>query len=66
MTAFLRYRNTVAHSGDTSNEEVITQDVYSRYRPFVRELMYCMHDRFLDGILNKKDIKNCEKMKSGV
>lgn len=50
MSAFLRYRNAAAHGADISNEEVITQDVYSRYRSLVRDLMYGIHDRFLDGI----------------
>lgn len=53
MGAFLRYRNAVAHGGDISNEEIITQDVYSRYRLLVRDLMYGMHDRFLYGISNE-------------
>lgn len=61
MTIFLRYRNAVAHGGDISNEEVITQDVYSRCRSLVKDLMYGIHDRFLDNILNKKYIKHCEK-----
>lgn len=52
MSAFLRYRNAVAHGGDISNEEIITQDVYSRYRSLVKDLMYGMHSRFLDGISN--------------
>lgn len=50
MIAFFRYRNGVAHGADISNEEVITQDVYSRYRSLVRDLMYGMHSSFLDGI----------------
>lgn len=53
ISAFLRYRNAVAHGADISNEEVIIQDVYSRYRSLVRDLMYGIHDRFSDGISNK-------------
>lgn len=50
LNDFLRYRHAIAHGGDISNEEAITQDVYSRYRSLVRDLMYGMHSRFLDGI----------------
>lgn len=60
LNDFLRYRHAIAHGGDISNEEAITQDVYSRYRSLVRDLMYGMHSRFLDGISNKtykKDIR---------
>lgn len=60
LNDFLRYRHVIAHGGDISNEEAITQDVYSRYRSLVRDLMYGMHSRFLDGISNKtykKDIR---------
>lgn len=60
MSNFLRYRNTVAHGGDISNEEVITQDVYSRYRSLVRDLMYGMHSRFLNGISNKTYMKDLD------
>lgn len=57
LSDFLLHRHTVAHGSDISNEEYITQDVYSRYRSLVGDLMYGMHSRFLDGISNKTYIK---------
>ena len=47
----------VAHGSDISNEEYITQDVYSRYRSLVGDLMYVMHSRLLNDISNKTYIK---------
>ena len=50
MDAFLRYRNGVAHGGDISSEEKIKKDVYAKYRIMLVDLMYEMHNKFLDGI----------------
>lgn len=57
LDTFIRYRNGVAHGGDISSEEKITQDVYSKYRKLVNDLMYAMHDRFIEGIQNKTYMK---------
>lgn len=53
LNTFLRYRNGVAHGGDISAEEKVTQDVYAKYRMLVNDLMYSMHDKFLEGIQNR-------------
>lgn len=53
LNTFLRYRNGVAHGGDISSEEKITQDVYAKYRMLVDDLMYSMHDKFMEGIQNR-------------
>lgn len=50
MTNFLRYRNAIAHGSDMSNEEVVSQDVYEKYRTMIRNLMYAMHEEFINGI----------------
>lgn len=57
LNDFLRYRHTVAHGGDVADEE-ITQEKYSRYRSMIRDLMYGMHDRFLEGINNRSYMKH--------
>ena len=57
MKTFLIYRNAVAHGGDISNEEAMTQDKYNIYRTLIRDLMYGMHERFLDGISEKTYMK---------
>lgn len=57
LDTFLRYRNGVAHGGDISSEEKITQDVYEKYRKLVNDLMYALHDKFLDGIADQTFMK---------
>lgn len=58
LSNLLRYRNGIAHGGDISSEEIVTQDVYNRYRSLIRELMYGMHERFLKGILDQTYMKH--------
>lgn len=53
MSDLLRYRNGVAHGGDISSEEKVTQTVYNKYRQLVNDLMYEMHNRFMLGIENE-------------
>ena len=53
MKTFLRYRNGVAHGGDISNEEKVTQEVYNKYRKMISDLMYEIRDRFLYGLKNE-------------
>lgn len=43
MKTFLIYRNAVAHGGDISNEEAMTQDKYNNYRTLVRDLINGLH-----------------------
>ncbi len=57
LDIFIRYRNGVAHGGDISSEEKVTQDVYSRYRKLVNDLMYAMHDKFMEGIQRQTYLK---------
>lgn len=57
LNIFLRYRNGVAHGGDISSEEKVTQEVYAKYRTLVNDLMYALHDKFMDGIQNQTFMK---------
>ncbi len=57
MENFLRYRNGVAHGGDISAEEKITQEVYSRYRKLVVDLMYAIHEKMMKGLENQTYLK---------
>lgn len=57
LDTFLRYRNGVAHGGDISSEEKVTQEVYSRYRKLIGDLMYALHDKFMEGIQNQTYLK---------
>ena len=57
LDSFLRYRNGVAHGGDISSEEKVTQEVYSKYRKLVGDLMYAMHDKFMGGIQSQTYLK---------
>jgi len=58
LRTFLRYRNGVAHGGDISSEEKVTQDVYVKYKNLVLDLIYALHAKFLDGIQNKTYLKS--------
>jgi len=50
MKSFLRYRNGVAHGGDISSEEKITQEVYNKYKNLVKDLMYAIHGKMMQGL----------------
>ena len=66
LNTFVRYRNGVAHGGDISSEEKISQDVYSRYRQLISDLMYAIHDRFLVAIQDKRYLgENHKNNRSG-
>lgn len=58
LNRFVKYRNSVAHGGDISSEEKITQTLYSYYRHLISDLMYEMHNKFIDGINERKYLKN--------
>ena len=49
----LRYRNGISHGGDLTNEEIVTQDVYNKYKKLIVDLMYGVHDAFIEGINSK-------------
>lgn len=53
LKTFLRYRNSVAHGGDVSAEEKVTQDVYTKYKKLVTDLMYEIQDRMTSGLKQK-------------
>ena len=65
LNSFVRYRNSIAHGGDISSEEKITQDVYTRYRKLVSNLMYEIHDRFMTA-LNEQTYLNAKQKTVGV
>lgn len=50
MDFFLKLRNTVAHGGDLVSEEKVNQSVYNRFRNLVRDLMYEIRLKMLDGL----------------
>ena len=53
LKTFLRYRNGVAHGGDISSEEKITQDTYAKYKKLVIDLMYAISEKMMEGITNQ-------------
>lgn len=53
MRTFLRYRNGVAHGGDLTSEEKVTQAVFSKYKKLVIDLMNGLYDKFEKGIEEK-------------
>jgi hypothetical protein len=57
MKTFLDYRNGIAHGGDISAEEKVTQNVYTKYRKLVVDLMYNIHERMMKGIENETYLK---------
>lgn len=57
MKTFLRYRNAVAHGGDISSEEKVTQEVYGKYKKLVLDLMYEIQNKMSDGLSNKTYLK---------
>lgn len=50
---FIRYRNGVAHGGDISSEEIITQKVYSKYKKLITDLMYGVYEKMIEGLKYK-------------
>lgn len=57
MKSFLRYRNGIAHGGDITSEEKITQFVYDKYKNLVLDLMFEIADKMILGLKNKTYIK---------
>lgn len=62
LDTFIRYRNGVAHGGDISSEEKVTQEVYMKYRKLMGDLMYAMHDRFMKGIQKQTYLRDSESL----
>jgi hypothetical protein len=54
LKTFLRYRNSVAHGGDISSEEKVTQEIYERYKNLVIDLMYEILFRINSNLENCK------------
>lgn len=50
LNDFLRYRNGISHGGDISSEEKVTQNIYTKYRKLIIDLMYEIHNKMIDGI----------------
>lgn len=57
MRAFLKYRNGVAHGGDISSEEKVTQEVFQKYKNLVIDLMREIHLRMVFALENKAYLK---------
>jgi hypothetical protein len=57
MKTFLRYRNSVAHGGDISSEEKVTQEIYNVYRKLVIDLMNAIYDKMIKGLENQTYLK---------
>lgn len=53
LSTFLRYRNSIAHGGDISSEEKISQVVFNKYKRLVTDLMYEIHFRMTFSIANQ-------------
>lgn len=58
MFYFLKYRNGVAHGGDISSEEKVTQQIFSKYRNLVVDLMCEIQLRMIESLKNQKYIKS--------
>lgn len=57
LTSFLKYRNSVAHGGDISSEEKVTQDVFNKYRKLILDLMFEIQLKMVESINNQSYIK---------
>lgn len=57
LKTFLNYRNGVAHGGDISSEEKVTQTVYLKYKKLVSDLMYEILNKMMTGLNNKTYLK---------
>jgi hypothetical protein len=57
LTSFLKYRNSVAHGGDISSEEKVTQEVFNKYKKLVLDLMFEIQIRMTESNNNQLYIK---------
>ncbi len=60
LTTFLRHRNGVAHGGDISSEEEVTQEVYKKYKNLVLDLMHEIHVKMVTGLQNRTYLKTSD------
>lgn len=49
LDTFLKMRNIVAHGGDISSEETVTQIVFQRYKNLVTDLMDEIRNKMING-----------------
>ena len=56
LKTFLRYRNGVAHGGDITSEEVITRDVFIKYKDLVIFLMHEVESKITIGATNNSHL----------
>lgn len=57
MLDFLRYRNGIAHGGDLTSEEKVTQEVFNKYKRLVLDLMNEINNKFSLAISNQTYLK---------
>ncbi|MCC5919087.1 MAG: hypothetical protein LAT68_01495 [Cyclobacteriaceae bacterium] len=57
LKTFLNYRNAVAHGGDISSEEKVTQEVFDKYKKLVDSLMYEIMFKMVEGLNNQTYLK---------
>lgn len=57
METFLNYRNGVAHGGDLSSSEKVTQEVFNRYKKLIIDLMYGVREKLSKGIEEEHYLK---------
>lgn len=53
LKMFLEYRNGIAHGGDISSNEKVTQAIYTKYKDLVVTLMYAIMYKMIDGLNNE-------------
>jgi len=53
LQLFLRLRNAVAHGGDLASEEKTDQNVYTRFKNLVTDLMYEIRLKMLHGLTHE-------------
>ncbi|MGT2750607.1 MAE_28990/MAE_18760 family HEPN-like nuclease [Streptococcus orisasini] len=57
MKSFLDYRNGVAHGGDISSNDKVTQEVFNGYKKLVIDLMHGIYDKIYEGAIKKHYLK---------
>ena len=57
LELFLRLRNAVAHGGDLAPEDRISQELYTRFKKLVTDLMYEIRLKMLYGLKHKTFLK---------
>lgn len=57
MTTFLRYRNSVVHGGDITSEDILSQEVFNKYKNLIFDLMYEIKDKIIEGANTKSYLK---------